>query len=93
MSLVPQLHKQLHGICMATNRSVLMKFYSIPPVEPVTTAGDSPDEVAFSFFVYRGCPKAAQWTIGLVTIDLGHVQLDGFSPFSCLRYKLPEAVT
>ena len=61
-----------------------MEFCSILPVVPVTTAGDSPDEVAFSLFVYRGCPRAAQWTIDLVTVDLGHVQLDGFSPFSCL---------
>ena len=28
--------------------------------------------------------RAAKWTIDLPTIDLGHVQLDGFSEFFCL---------
>ena len=64
--------------------SLLVEFCSIPPVVPVTTAGGLPVEVAFSLFVYRACPRAAQWTKDVVTIDLGHIQLDGFSPFSCL---------
>ena len=77
---------------MATNpfayRSVPVKCCSIPLVLPITTAGDSPDEVAFCLFICRGCPITAQWTIDLVTIDLGHVQLDGFSPLYCLRYGI-----
>ena len=49
------------------------------------TADDSPYEVAFTLFVYRGCPTAVPRTIDLlVTIDLGQVQIDGFSLFSCL---------
>ena len=63
---------------------MIVEFCSIPPVVPVTTAGDSPDEVAFSLFVYRGHARAAQWSLDLVTIDLGHVKLNGFSPFFCL---------
>ena len=57
-----------------------MQFGSIPP--------HIPHEVALSSFVYRGCPRAAQWTKYLVTIDLGHVQLDEFSTFYCLRYAI-----
>ena len=47
--------------------------------------------VAFSVFVHRGFPRAAQWMIDLVTIDLGHVQFDGFSTFYCLRYAISSA--
>ena len=49
-------------------------FCPIPPVVPVTTAGDSPDDVAFFLF---GFSRAVLWTI-----DLDHVQLDVSSPFS-----------
>ena len=73
--------------CILTNpfayQYVLMLFCSVPP--------DSPHEVAFSLFVFRGCPRAAQRTIDLVTIDLGHIQLDWFSTFYCLRYAISKA--
>ena len=69
-------------------RSVLVEFYSIPRV---TTAGDSPNEVTSSLFVYQGCPRAVQWMVDLSTIDLGHVQLDGFQPFYCSRYPISFA--
>ena len=70
------------SICLTICAYVIL-FHLVPP--------DLPHEVAFFLFVYRGCPRAAQWTMDLVTIDLGHVQLDGFSTLYRMRYAISFA--
>ena len=76
----------INNCTASVERPVSVEFCSIPPAVPVTTAGYSPDGVAFSLFVYRGGPRAAQWVIDLVTIDLGHL-LKSLKYIQCKRHK------
>ena len=87
----PPIALTTRGIRMATICACSILLHSSCNLMLVTTAGDSPDGVALSLFVYRGCPRAAQWTTNLVMIDLGHVQLDEFSPFYYSRYPISFA--
>ena len=52
------LLRQINRICLSVCLSLLVEFCFILPA-PITTAGYSPYEVAFTLF-YRGFPIAAQ---------------------------------